>query len=162
MFDSEKGEDCAIIFLGDNIDEDPYFSYFIIDNKIIIDDVLEHGDKDFFIDNNVEEDYFQLINNLRNPNKQDKIITVYTARPMKDREIYLDKSEIPPGIFVASSYNFAEGFAIDNKPRDIWKIKINSKYLIETLNDPSSGKQYQVIGKQNIPVEKISLIHTVK
>ena len=55
----------------------------------------------------------------------------------------------------------AEGIALElsgnEKYRDIWRVRIDPKYLIETYNG-GSFRDYQTIGDQFVPVERISLI----
>lgn len=132
------------IELGSNLN----FSLFYDEGKIEIDDVLESGDEDFFDNVKEEEDYFNLINELKNygRKKENKVLTLYTARPKKDRMVYLDAKTLPKNIFLTNSYSHAEGLAYDladkNEPRDIWKVKINQKYLTQTLDGPI--KYYQV------------------
>ena len=128
--------------------------------KIEIDDVLEGGDSDFFEDNKTQIDYFNLINSIRNPNRKntEKILTLYTARPAKDRQLYLDSDRIPTNIFLTNSYENAFGLSLEYSERDIWKVRIRSKYLIQTLDSPRD-KWYQAVSSgETIPVESITLI----
>lgn len=135
------------------------FSYFVSGENIELDDILEGGDTDFFTDNNVQSDYFNLINSLRNPNafSNPKVLTLYTARPTRDRQIYTEAKEIPSNIFLTNKYDFAEGFAIDSGERDIWKIKILDRYLVKTMDFPDQ-KQYQTTGTKTVPVVSTELI----
>lgn len=134
------------------------FTLFLNDGKIEIDDVLEGGDEDFFKDSNEQSDYFNLIEKLKNPTaSKQKVITLYTARPKKDREVYLNKKQVPVNIFLTNDYNHAEGLASDlssGEKRDIWKIRINTKYLTQTLD--GKIKYYQVT-TNNAPVESMEL-----
>jgi len=141
----------------------PSFTYFMLDGKIEIDDILEGGDTEFFTDNKVQSDYFNLVKELRNPgsSQKGKILTLYTARPIKDRELYMYAQEVPSNLFLTSNYSSAEGIARDlggnEEIRDVWKIRIDSRYLINTLDSPME-KQYQVVGEGMVPVVKIVLI----
>lgn len=144
------------------------FTIFNDDDKIIIEDILETGDvtedEEFFSTSENKMDYFNLISELQSPsstNKQ-KILTLYTARPTKDRNKYLNATEIPPNLFFTNKLSSAEGIAIDlagndDKIRDVWKVRINKKYLVETLNT-GNEKQYQAIGTKPIPIELMILI----
>lgn len=152
--------------------EHPSFTYFIHDHMIEIEDVLEAADHDFFTNPRVEQDYFNLVKELQHPystSKQVKMVTVYTARPVKDRAIYEKASTdtamgqvatVPPGLFVTSDAYSAGGLAIDlagsEKNRDVWKLKLLSKYLIKTLDSPTE-KQYQIIGTEPVPIKWIEL-----
>ncbi len=149
-------------------DEDwrPSFSYFIMDGKIVLDDVLEAGDTDFFTDNKVQADYFNLVKEIRNPGSSEKggkIITLYTARPVRDRKLYMNATSIPSNLFMTNRYDSAVGLARDlsggEKARDVWRVKINSMYLIETLNSPEE-KQYQIVGDNQVPIHSISLVES--
>lgn len=159
----------AMIYLGTNKD-DPSFSYYNDNGKIEVDDVLEAGDDDFFKNPEIQHDYFNLVRELQTPystSSKTKILTLYTARPIKDRGIYQKASRdsasgtafIPSGLFLTTSPYSAYGLAHDlgtNEVRDVWKLKIDSKYLIQTL-DAVNEKQYQVIGNKEIPVKWIEL-----
>jgi hypothetical protein len=145
---------------GNNFRNSPDFTLFDTGE---IDDVLESGDEDFFDSVEVQMDYFNLIKEIRKPGSSSsgKSMNLYTARPVKDRKIYIDAKKVPAGIFLANSYDHVEGLAKDlaggDKVRDIYKIRINEKYLMKTL-DTGSIKEYQVVGKDSVPVEKCELI----
>lgn len=136
-----------------------------MEGKIIIDDVLESSDEDvnFFDSSETKMDYFNLIAELKYPNSTNKtkIITLYTARPRKYRDLYLDTAAIPPNLFFTNKLSSAEGLAIDlsfsDTKRDVWKVRIDKRYLIETLNT-GSEKQYQAIGAKPIPIQSMTLI----
>lgn len=148
----------AIIYFG-NEEEGPYFSLWH-ENKWVVEDVLEAGDEDFFTNPGTQSDYFKLINEIRNPgsSQKGKVMTLYTARPMKDRQLYFDAKTIPSNIFLSNDYNHVEGLASDlssRGSRDIWKIRLNSKYLTQTLDGPI--KYFQVTGEKT-PIISIELI----
>lgn len=138
----------------------PSFTFFRHESKIVIDDVLEGGDEDFFKDSKTQSDYFNLIQELRNPGQsgKGKLITLYTARPKTDREQILSSNRFPVNIFMVNNLNHAEGLAIDlagsGEKRDIWKVRIDSKYLNQTLDGPI--KYYQLT-TDNAPM-KMDLI----
>lgn len=128
--------------------------------KIQIEDIIEFDEDDvmdYFLNENEKQDYFNLISQLQNPNKKDQILTLYTARPVKDRDFYSKTDYLPANLFLSNSLNHVEGLASDlqgtEERRDIYKVKINSKYLIKTLDGPV--KYYQII--KNAPVQSISL-----
>lgn len=134
------------------------FTIFIHDGQLEIEDVLEGGDEDFFRDGEVQSNYFSLIEGLKNPNgKKSKTITLYTARPKKDRSLYLNAKTVPVNIFLVNDFDHALGLSKDlsTNDRDIWKIRINTKYLTQTLD--GRIKYYQVT-KNNSPIESIELI----
>lgn len=137
----------AQIFLGHDTEENmaPSFTVFIHDEKILIDDILEGGDRDFFRDNQTQADYFALIDGLKyyNKPKENKILTLYTARPRIDREKIQQNQQMPLNIFLANSLSHIQGLSKDlSGNRDIWIVKINSKYLTQTLDGPI--KYYQL------------------
>lgn len=137
----------------------PYFLFFQIDGKIEIDDVIEGGDTDFFETPQIQADYFNLINEIKRPNSTNKgkILTLYTARPSKDRDQLLNSKILPINIFLTNNYNHAEGLAVDlGGKRDIWKIKIDSKYLVQTLD--GLIKYYQVTSN-NAETKSMDLIN---
>lgn len=131
--------------------------------KIEIDDILDAGDDDFFENKQTEQDYFNLVRELKRPGsvKSSKTFFLYTARPIQDRNLFMNATTVPPNIFLTNTYDRAEGIAMDlagsSKIRDIWKIRIEEKYLMITL-DTGREKDYQVIGNQQVPVKSIELI----
>lgn len=154
----------ASIEFGPLQDMSPSFTFFQLEGKIEIDDVLEGGDTDFFTDNAVQADYFNLVKELKNPgasSKGGKFVTLYTARPIKDRQMYLDAQQIPSNLFMTTNFASAEGIARDlagsETLRDVWRVIIDTRYLVETLNMPGE-KQYQVIGNGMVPVRSMTLI----
>jgi hypothetical protein len=102
--------------ISENSNE-PYFTLFVSDTNFLVEDVLDAGDREFFKDPEVESDYFSLVSFLKDGHKQrNKIISVYTARPTKDREQLqkLVKNNLfPKNIFVTTSLEEAEGYAYD-------------------------------------------------
>lgn len=121
----------------------PGFAYFKYEGKKEIDDVVEGGDEDFFDTPQLQSDYFNLINSLRNPNfaSKSRTLTLYTARPVSDRQQLLTSKSLPVNIFLANSYDHVEGIAAEGR-RDIWKVRIDSRYLTQTLDGPV--KYFQV------------------
>lgn len=130
------------------------FSIFLSDGKVEVDDILEADDADFFTDTRTTSDYFSLIKALQN--KPAQILTLYTARPAKDRAMYQEGNTIPSNIFLTNSYSHATGLAMDWK-RDIWRVKIDSRYLVTTLDGPEV-RYYQAIGDGQIPVKSMTLV----
>jgi len=134
------------------------FSYFG-GEKPEIDDVLEAGDDDFFTENATQSDYFNLIRELRSPgsSQQGKNLLLYTARPSKDRQLFENATTVPGNLFLTNNADRAFGIGVDFGGRDVWAIKINEKYLTETL---SAGyvKDYQITGGSNVPVVQTRLI----
>lgn len=153
LIDSHSGD----VLIGN---KKALFSFYIENNKIHLDDILESGSEDdiyFFSNDNESQDYYNIIQYLQNPSSmRDKILTLYTARPVKDREFYSNTNYLPANIFLTNSVNHAEGLASDlasDERRDVYKVRINSKYLIKTLD--GSVKYYMVI--KNAPIESIIL-----
>jgi len=140
------------------------FTIFMNNGQIEeIDDVLEAGDEDFFTDPKIQQDYFNLVRELRHPGsgQSQKTMTLYTARPVQDRAVYEGAQAIPSNIFMTTSYDRAEGIGMDlggsSGNRDIWKVRIEQKYLIETLNT-GQVRDYQVVGDGMVPIRGIQLI----
>jgi hypothetical protein len=146
-------------------DYDPSFTWFSgefgHDN---VDDVLQAGDDDFFYSSDVEADYFMLVNTLKRGLKaEEKVITTYTARPRPDRKLYQDVSEIPGNVFLTTDIERAVGYAEEYPPRDVWMVRVSTKYLTETYrgltNRGLKFSDYQVTRPgQLIPVESIVYI----
>lgn len=125
----------------------PTLTLFEIDSNIMVEDILEAGDTDFFTNSNVQTDYFSLVEFLRNPERKSKKIKLYTARPTSDRNFYLKTTTAPANIFLSNNIDDAHGIGIDFGKRDIWKVTLDSKFLIQTLDGPI--KHYQLI--QEVP-----------
>lgn len=143
----------------------PGFTVFVDDSGKIeeIEDVLDGGDLDFFHDPMTEQNYFMLIREIRQPgstSKPGKDLTLYTARPVRDRDLYQDAKTVPPGIFLSSDFDHVEGLAVDlggSEVRDIWKVRINEVHLMKTL-DSGRVKYYQVVSSGPAPVSRMELI----
>ena len=134
----------------------PSFSLMTADGKVQeVEDVLEGGDTDFFDDPKTARDYFNLVNEIRKPGSSasGRPITLYTARPTKDRTRYEGARTLPANIFLTSTFEDAEGLATDlggDERRDVWKVRVtDSSYLVNTL---TSGRvrQYQTVDETPI------------
>jgi hypothetical protein len=130
-----------------------------------VDDVLDAGDSDFFNDPATESDYFMLVEELRNPGGArrigNKVITLYTARPAKDRRIYNNARAIPTNVFLTTSEDEAYGYIADSGGgRDVYKVRIKRMFLVETL-DAGSKKNYQTFagGDRMVPVEDCEMVY---
>jgi hypothetical protein len=137
----------------------PSFTYF---GGTTVDDVLDAGDSDFFGDPEVEQDYFALVNEIRNPGKSkregEKVIRLFTARPSKDRQQFQRSKTLPSNLFLTTSEDEAEGYARDFGSRDIWVVRIKKKHLVQTLDTPRA-KNYQTFGAGGkVPVEAMDLV----
>ncbi len=151
-------EDSFIINIGT-----PHTSFTLFNNdgKLLVDDIIDAGEgEEFFPNSGIESDYFNLIKEIRSPgsSSKGKDISLYTARPIKDRQRYLDNQTLPSGIFLTQSYNHAEGLASDlggNEVRDIWKVRVNTRYLVQTLE--GNEKQFQVVNNEPVKA-KMELI----
>jgi hypothetical protein len=151
--------DSASVTVG----QDASFTLFPMENgKWEIDDIIEGGgydEEEFFSQPGVKSDYYSLINELRNPGSvsKGKNLTLYTARPTSDRNFYQNTNFLPINVFLTNSASHAEGLAHDlsaGEPRDVWKVRINSKYLTLTLDGPV---KYYMVTKDKAPIESISL-----
>jgi hypothetical protein len=149
----------AHVYVGD----DAGFTYFAAHN---LDDILDAGDRDFFRDPKVEQDYFNLVRELQQPgstSKPGKLLTLYTARPVKDRkqlEHAAQQKKLPNNIFLTDSVGEAEGYAAEYPPRDIWKVKIYEKYVTTTQQRGGmAAGNYQTMGPGgHAPVKEMILL----
>jgi len=136
------------------------FTLFTGDRRIMIDDVLEGGDTDFFSSDSTQSDYFLLVQELRDPgssSQKSKILTLYTARPVQDRQLFEGANAIPSNIFLTTDPSRATGIASDMGQRDVWQVKIDERNLVNTLDSPGV-KDYQAIGKgSQVPIDSIIL-----
>jgi hypothetical protein len=97
-------------------DEHLGFSVFTTKGKPDqVEDVLEGGDLDFFRSPLETSDYFNLIKEIRKPgsSSQGKTLTLWTARPTKDRRLYERARTLPPNLFLTTDMNRASGIAHD-------------------------------------------------
>ena len=149
----------GVSFDGDHIG----FTLFFSDNLTLdgVDDVLEGGDRAMFDDQLQESDYFSLINEIRKPGStsQGKWITLYTARPVKDRKDLEENGLLPAGIFLADDPRHVKGLAHDLSSRgvrDVWRVKLNTIDLIQTLSGGVS--YYQLFGNRPVKPKSMALI----
>lgn len=165
-FYNEEGglrEFSAYVTVGSN--RDAGFTVFSEGGKFIIDDIIDAGEDEdgLFTSQTESADYYKLINELRNPGRSklegEKVITVYTARPKKDRSLYQGATTIPSNIFVTSSFQEAQGYSLEfGGERDIYRLRVKQKYLMETLNS-GAVKNYQVWDPSGtVPIDKITLL----
>jgi hypothetical protein len=130
-----------------------------------IEDILEGGDTDFFDGPQgptLAKAYFDLIKEIKHPGSSQtgKDILLYTARPVKDRRQFEGARTLPPNLFLANSLDHVEGLANDlggGTKRDVWKVRINTRYLVLT-NDAGRVKYYQIVGDKPVPVQNLELI----
>lgn len=155
----------ANVYVGDNEDGNaPLLEVFLIDGqyKVPPDGIVE--DDDFFSNPDNTRDYFNLIKEINNPgssNKSGKTLTLYTARPSSDREMYMNSTTVPGGIYLTSSENDAVGLSVDfGGKRDIWKVRIDERYVQKMLDMPQF-KHYQVMGREPVPIKSITFFYTV-
>ena len=125
-----------------------------------VEDVLVGGDEDFFRNPISQMDYLNLVKELRSPgsSSKGKPVSLWTARPVKDRNVYEHAHTIPPSIFLTNDPDRALGLSTDlgSAARDVWHVIINSKYLVETM-DSGRVKDYQVVGEHPVPVERMEM-----
>lgn len=143
-----------------NVPTKPGFSYLMGE----IDDVLDGGDTEFFTNHHLEMDYFALVAELRKPGSSSKgsVITVYTARPVRDRATYLNTKVVPANIYVTTSPNRAMALSQDlaygseTEVRDVYKIRVDSRYLALQY-DAGTFKDFQLVSRTGqVPVLSIS------
>jgi hypothetical protein len=142
----------------------PGFSLFMREEgNPEVDDVLDAGDEDFFTDLESQGDYFSLVNEIKNPGstQKTKLLTLYTARPAADRETYQNAQTLPVNIFLTNSFDHALGLASDlagsGGMRDIWRVRIDSRYITQTLE--GTVKYYQVT-VPSAPVKSMDLVYS--
>lgn len=138
------------------------FTYSYHEGKPEIDDIIEggHEDDEFFDNDNVKSDYYALINELKNPgsSQKGKMLTLFTARPTKDREFFQNATSLPINMFLTNSASHADGLAHDlgaGEVRDIWKVRMDNRFLTQTLD--SMGVKYYMVSSKNAPIKSISL-----
>lgn len=140
---------------------DPGFTLFVMDDQLEVDDIAELED-DEFSDARIKQAYFLLVRAIKNPGQlqSNRVLTLYTARPMRDRALYTDATAVPAGIFMTNDYREAQVIGLDipgpDKIRDVWKVRIEEQYVMEVLN-AGYRRHYQVIGDGTVPVKSITL-----
>ncbi len=148
-YDNLKEKDSLSADSATIVSESNKSVYFSIskDEKFELYDIID--DEEDIEGDNWQKDYYSLINEIKNPgsSSKGKVITLYTARPVRDRDFYANTNTLPNGIYLTNKISSAEGLSIDlsgtDDIRDVWKVKINTKYLLQTLE--GYEKQYRVI-----------------
>lgn len=169
--DLQSSETCHV-FVGSGNDA-PSFMFFMDNGKVQIDDIIEGGDEDFFSSSQLQADYFNLISAIQNsgaPKRKKRIPALYTARPVKDRQMYNSTKQLPANIFLTNQFDHAMGLANDlggSEIRDVWEVYLESgNGLIRTLDpsdltdNPSKLQYYQTT--MTIPVKAIYLVQEGK
>jgi hypothetical protein len=142
----------------------PYFTLFggkAVPVRERVEDVLDAGDSDFFADPKVEMDYFNLVAELRAPGstRTSKVVVLWTARPRRDRARYERAKTIPSGIFLTNQPEDAGALAreLPGGERDIWRVEVSDKYLVNTL-DRGRLQHYQAVAPgSDVPVVAMDL-----
>jgi len=149
----------------------PNFAYWPSEEGLMLEDILDAGDADSFsgdklgqtLDQDLQEDYFNLIKEIRSPgstSQAGKILTLYTARPVADRVQFMEASKVPPNIWLTSNYQRAQGIASDlsgsETLRDIWRIRIDENYL--QPSQAGTAMDYQITSREPVPVRSIKLV----
>jgi hypothetical protein len=128
-------------------------------------DLLEYGERGFFgQDADADSDYFTLVQELQSPNstarQASKLLTLYTARPVRDRKRLLRKMELPAGVFLTRSLDRAIGLAEDlGGVRDVWKVRLYGSQVVRTL-DAGKDSEYQATPTDSgtVPVAELELL----
>ena len=71
--------------------------------------------------------------------------------------LHTSLQRLSSGMRVNSAKDDAAGLAGDlggSETRDLWRVVIDSRYLVETL-DSGSIHHYQTVGRKPVPIEKI-------
>lgn len=160
----------ANVMVGEEITEGrremlaPIFEVFIENGKPVIPPEGTVEDDEFFQNPNYTRDYFSIIREINKPGSSQqagKTLTLYTARPKKDREFYMSATTVPGGIWLTSNENNAVDLSVDfGGERDIWKIRIDERYVQKALDVPQY-KHYQVLGRDPVPVKSITFFYEV-
>lgn len=137
------------------------FTLFNHDGQFVIDDIIEGGEEDdeFFPEQSSKGDYYLLVNELRNPGstRKGKTLTLFTARPQADRNFFMSTTWLPANLFLTNSASHADGLAHDlasNEPRDVWMVKIDSRYLTQTLD---GQVKYYMVTQDKAPIVSMKL-----
>jgi len=98
---------------------------------------------------NLESDALALISKLNNIPKYNKILTLYMARPITDRRYFeITKRELSLGIKTILPNHVTLTnipLNVENVEQDLWKVKIEEKYLREHICE-GEYKEYYIIG----------------
>jgi hypothetical protein len=126
-----------------------------------VDDIVEFDPEDadeLFSSKDETAQYFMLVKELQNPgsSKKDAWVSLYTARPKSDRAMY-ETGEVPAGVFFANNLSHVEGIAHDMGGRDLWKMTVNKKDLVQTLE--GGIKYYQTV--RPTKAKKVELLSAI-
>jgi hypothetical protein len=151
----------AGIIMGKQGDVYAHFTLFPTEDLQGVEDIGDTieggwGEEDFFATPEVKEDYYNLINELKNPGstQQGKVLTLYTSRPAKDHDFFASTTYLPINMFLSNSADHVSGMGVDyGVDAEIWKVRIDSKYLTQTLDGPI---KYYMVTKDKAPVVSIS------
>lgn len=124
-------------------------------------DVLPAG-QGWFDHPETREDYYSLVREIDDPgsnkDRAGEVVTLYTARPSEDRQLYRGSDSIPTNVYLTTSRRRAEGYAREYDDRDVWRVRIKKEHLTKT-EDQSQFEEYQVTTPgREVPVESIRLI----
>lgn len=117
------------------------FTYRQTPTGVEIHDVLDDGG----FPPRQRQDYASLIAALQNKPKVSRFVTLYTVQPRSERYVYEAikrdlalgiQATLPPQIILSESIP-------QNESGDVWRVKLDSKYLREVLYE-GDGRHYQL------------------
>lgn len=94
----------------------------------------------------LEDDALMLMKKLNNIPKYNKILTLYMTRPVTDRRYFeMTKRDLSLGIQTGLPNHVVLATSPLSEEQDVWKVKIEEKYLREHLCE-GDYKEYYIIG----------------
>lgn len=140
-----------------------------IGNMFTVDFIYENTPLGFKIKNineteeipvSLKSDFQILLNKLQKNPKYDKISTLYMNRPLSERRVFeIIKRDLSLGIKSVLPQHIILSTSPLTEGTDVWKVKIEEKYLYEYLNE-GSIKQYQIM--EEAPLRWIERINVEK
>lgn len=136
----------ASVYVGASEEDLPHFNASLENGNVVIDETIDADESDFFPTKEIKQDYFALAAELSEPNSN-RVLTLYSARPLRDRKLYQSGGPLPENIFLSTNKKDAEwtGFELKgNEPgRDVWEFVIPVKYL-NLIADFGRFQHYQL------------------
>lgn len=104
------------------------------DGSYEVEDVIEAGDKDFFADDGVENDYFDIVEGLRGYGKEkaEGHVTLHRGMSQEEYDAWMRGDTIPKGKFFTSSRTAELAQDISGKPPVLFSFRVPRNMVRET------------------------------
>ena len=153
-----------VMFSGEREAEPPSFTLFAKNDekenftgKYDVDDILEWGDSDFFINNEERNFYFNLIDYIRTgklpKDRGTKFITLYRGMSSEEYNKWLAGEVIPAGKFFTTKPTSQMAMDISGEIPELYRVRARDDIVSQTSEDVyQTNVETKMIGNKLVPL----------